>query len=162
MRQVPLRSLTLALLGVCLLSSGCDAASSAAAGPGGNRPAATPAGATATAPLAAPPGASAAARLVFVDKATCCACTQARIDTSWAALQTALAGRDLPVERLHSDEQELDVQPYRDLKAFMALPALYVLDAKGGLVALLQGELTAPQIAAALGAAPGPAPKLAP
>ena len=94
----------------------------------------------------------AVARIVFIDKENCCQCTQDRIDASWAALQAALAGRasPVPVERVHVDTQPELAAQYRNKQAFMALPAVYLLDGSGNVVELLQGELTHAQVSAAL------------
>ncbi len=136
------------LLATLPVSGGCDS-------PGAVSPAkAQTPPAKAGAPQSAPSKAAAPARLVFVDQAKCCACTKARIDTSWAALQKVLADKPLPVQRLHSDEQEAEVKPLRALKPFVALPALYVLDGDGKLVTLLQGELDDGAIRKALGPVP--------
>jgi len=92
------------------------------------------------------------ARIVFVDKAKCCQCAQDRIDASWAALQAALAGREsaVPVERIHVDTQPKLAAQYRNQRAFMALPAIYLLDGSGTIVELFQGESTQAQLSAAL------------
>lgn len=107
-------------------------------------------------PLPGPATASSAAaaaarttRIVFVDKEECCACTQKRVDDAWETLRSVLGDRTLPVERLHFDTQPDLVAPYKKLRSFFALPAVYFLDAEGGLVELFQGEVD-PREAAAL------------
>jgi hypothetical protein len=91
------------------------------------------------------------ARIVFVGKEHACDCTRKTVDAGWAALQTALgAPAKVPVERLQVDTEADKVAPYRQQKPIMALPALYFLDGKGTVVELLQGEVTAEQIAAVL------------
>lgn len=110
--------------------------------------------ATAAEALSAKPPQDAAVttRIIFVDKEHGCECTQKRVDTGWSALQTALAGKPTPtVERLHLDTQPDQVAPYRTLRPMMAVPALYFVSATGGLVELLQGEVTPAQIQTALG-----------
>lgn len=92
------------------------------------------------------------ASIIFVDKEHACKCTQKRVDDGWAALQGALAARPtLPIERFHADTQPEAVEPYNKLRAMMTLPALYFMDPKGGLVELLQGEVTQAQIQAVIG-----------
>lgn len=98
------------------------------------------------------------ARVVFVDKEKACDCTRKRVDAGWATLSQALAGRDLPVERVYSDTQAAAVEPLRQLKPFMALPAAYLVAPDGSLVALLQGEWTTEQLAAVLDAPDEAAP----
>ena len=91
-------------------------------------------------------------RIVFVDKEHACQCTQKRVDDSWAALQAALAGKQPPtIERFHVDSQPEQVESYVKMRAMVAVPALYFIDAKGGLVELLQGEVTQAQVEAVLG-----------
>jgi len=104
-------------------------------------------------PATSSPGAPgvAVARIVFLDKESCCDCTRAAIDASWAALQEALAGRpDLPVERLHLDTQAALAEPYRSRRPMVAVPGIYLLDAAGNVVELLQGEVAAARIRAAM------------
>jgi hypothetical protein len=94
--------------------------------------------------------ASRVARIAFIGKENACQCTRAAIDASWAALQEALGGAGIPIERLTIDGQASQVGPYRELQAFFALPAIYFLDASGGLIQQLQGEVTADAIRAIL------------
>jgi hypothetical protein len=87
------------------------------------------------------------ARIVFVGKQDACDCTRKAIEATAKALDAAL-GRParLPVERLAIDVDRERVAALRAKKPMMALPALYLLDAKGGIVTLLQGEQTEAQI----------------
>lgn len=92
------------------------------------------------------------ARVVFVGKEHPCDCTRKKLETAWAALQKALGTpAKLPVDTLHLDTQEEQVEPYRKMRPIMALPAIYFIDAKGGLVELLQGEITDAQVSGVLG-----------
>ncbi len=111
----------------------------------------------ATSPAADPTGSAAVstpgspvARIVFIGKENACQCTRAAIEASWAALQEALAGANIPIEQLKIDTQAAQAAPYRDLQAMMAVPGIYFLDASGGLVAMLQGEVTTDAIRAIL------------
>ncbi|MGC4067174.1 MAG: hypothetical protein QM784_21545 [Polyangiaceae bacterium] len=138
----------LVVLAVVYATSGCNESKASSA----------PVASSTAAVLAAAPTAARASakteRVVFVDKEHACKCTQKRVDDSWAALQTALGNKaSAMVERLHADTQENQVAPYAAMKAMVALPALYFLDAKGGFVDLLQGEVTKEQIQAVLGSA---------
>jgi hypothetical protein len=91
------------------------------------------------------------ARIVFIGKAKACDCTRKRVDDSFAALQGALADhKDIPVERLTVDIDEAKVAVYKKMRAIMALPAIYLLDGAGGLVEMLQGELSTKQLQAAI------------
>jgi hypothetical protein len=104
---------------------------------------------------AAPRLAAEVARVIFVDKEHACKCTQKRVDDGWAALEAALAEKQsATVERFHADTQPEAVEAYNELRAMMALPALYFVDAKGSLIELLQGEVTKEQIRAVLGTGP--------
>ena len=91
-----------------------------------------------------------AARIVFIDKEKPCACTQKKIDASWAALQAGIASAKLPVERIHFDTQSAQAQPYQSKRPVMALPALYFLDSKGEVLEMLQGEVTEAQVRGAM------------
>ncbi|MBN1944661.1 MAG: hypothetical protein JW797_03250 [Bradymonadales bacterium] len=94
---------------------------------------------------------SAVTRIVFVDRQGGCACNRRRIDASWTALQTALDGRaDIAVERLFSDTNREQVAPFQQMRAILTIPAIYFLDSSGGLVEVLQGQVTSQQVAALL------------
>jgi len=91
------------------------------------------------------------ARIVFVGKEHACDCTRKTVDGAWAVLQKALGTpAKLPVERLHVDTETAKVEPYRQQKPIMALPAIYFVDSKNAVIEMLQGEVTAEQVGAAL------------
>jgi hypothetical protein len=91
------------------------------------------------------------ARVVFVGKEHACDCTRKKVDTALAALHTVLGTPPkIPVEMLKADTEEEKVEPYRKLRPMMALPAIYFIDAKGGLVEMLQGEITEAQVSGVL------------
>jgi hypothetical protein len=70
-------------------------------------------------------------------------------------LQAALNGKSpITIERLHADTQSEQVDPYNKMRPILVLPALYFMDASGGLIELLQGEVSSAQITAVLGADP--------
>jgi len=94
--------------------------------------------------------ASRVAKVVFVGKKEACECTRKAIDASRKALTTALGARGITVEEIQSDIDGSKVEFYKVLKPHLTLPALYFLDAKDGIVELLQGELTEAQIQAVL------------
>ena len=157
------RSLIVVSLLVVLTLARCDRkaeATGAAAPPAvpAAQPSSGPAADPATGPAAADPAGAAAvstpasrvARVVFLDKENCCACTQRAQDASWTALQGALGGAAIPVERIHVDTQAEQAAPYRSLRPMMAAPGIYFLDAAGGLIEQLQGEVTADQVRAVL------------
>jgi hypothetical protein len=90
-------------------------------------------------------------KIVFVGKDKPCDCTRKRIDATWAALEMALGTPPrLPVEKLAMDAQPDQVKPYHDQKPMMVIPGIYLVNAKGSVVNLLEGEVTAEQITAAL------------
>lgn len=92
-----------------------------------------------------------ATRIVFVGKEHACDCTRKSVNAGWAALQKALGTpAKLPVERFQIDTEGAKVEPYRKQKPIMALPAIYFVDGKGGVLDLLQGEVTSEQIAGVL------------
>ncbi len=106
----------------------------------------------------ASPGPARAAKLVFVGKEHACDCTRKAIDASWTALQEVLGPNPtLPVVQLQSDTEEALVEPYRQQKAYVALPALYLVDGAEKVLEVLQGEVTVEQVRALL-ATPSPAP----
>jgi len=88
------------------------------------------------------------AKIVFVDKENCCKCTGERTEKSWSALQAALKAKSaaIPVERIHFDTQADQTAKYTAMKPMVAIPAVYFLDADGGLIEMLQGEVTQAQV----------------
>jgi hypothetical protein len=139
-------SLTLLAVFLVLTASGCKESRASA------EMAASATQAVAGEPVAATKPATVTEKIVFIDKEHGCACTQKRVDAGWAALQAALAGKATPtVERLHSDTEAAKAGPYEKLRPLLTVPALYFIDGKGGLVELLQGEVTTAQIQAVLG-----------
>ena len=90
-------------------------------------------------------------RIVFVGQKEACPCTRNRIDASWAALESVL-GREpaVPVERIQLDIDAARAEEYAKLKAIMVVPGIYFLNEKGGLVELLQGEVSPEQVTAVL------------
>jgi hypothetical protein len=89
--------------------------------------------------------------IVFIDKKNACDCTRKRADDSFASLERALGGAKIPVERIYIDTEKERAAPYLDMQAVMVIPGIYLLDGKGGLVAMLQGEQSADKLSAALG-----------
>jgi hypothetical protein len=90
-------------------------------------------------------------RIVFVGKEHACDCTRKTVDAGWAALQKTLGTpAKLPVERFQIDTEADKVAPYRQQKPVMALPGIYFVDSKATVLELLQGEVTAEQIATVL------------
>lgn len=87
-------------------------------------------------------------KIVFIDKQSCCNCTQSAIDKSWAALEAVqkTLPAPLPVERIHMDTQASQAAKYQNMKAMIAVPGLYLLDSEGALVDLLQGEVSKKQL----------------
>ena len=103
--------------------------------------------------MAAPPAdvKTKVARIMFVGKQNACDCTRKTIDASWKALQAAQGGKSrLPIEELKIDVDRAKVDGYRQKRAFVALPAIYFLDAAEGVRELLQGEVTEAQVRAVL------------
>jgi hypothetical protein len=106
---------------------------------------------SATQAAAAKPDTPKVARIVFVGKEHACDCTRKTVNDGWAVLQKALGTpAKLPVERLQVDTEAVKVEPYRQQKPMMALPAIYFVDGKNAVLELLQGEVTAEQVAAIL------------
>jgi hypothetical protein len=97
------------------------------------------------------PAVSAVAKIVFVGKEHPCDCTKKALDAGWAALRQALGTpAKLPVERLAVDTEAAKVEPYRQQRPIMALPAIYFLDGKGTVLEMLQGEVTPDQMVGVL------------
>jgi len=118
-----------------------------ACGAGAEAPPTQPAEAEAAEASAGP-----VARIVFIGQKESCECTRKRIDHSWAALTQALAGRELPVERLYADlkEDRDETDMYRAMEPMMVAPGIYFLDAENRLVQAFQGEVSAQEFCAAL------------
>ncbi|HEY3452422.1 MAG TPA: hypothetical protein VGK67_39125 [Myxococcales bacterium] len=132
---------TIASLSLAALLSGCRAPEAAP-------PAAAPKASTTQA--AQQPTKAAVSKIVFIDKELACECTQKAIEASWTALQSALDGAAVPVERIHMDTQAAFAAGYKDKKPMMAIPGIYFLAEGGSVVELLQGTVTAEQIKAVL------------
>jgi len=114
---------------------------------------------TAAAPAQPEPKGVKVARIVFVGKKNACECTRKRVDDSFAALQTVLEGRsEIAVQRLQVDVDEAGVKQYRELRPIMVLPAIYLLEASGALIDVLQGEVTVEQLEKATGGRSNPRP----
>lgn len=96
------------------------------------------------------PSAAKVARIVFLGQAQACPCTEKRIAETREALTTALAGTELPVDRFDIDVDPELAEPYEELKAYMVMPALYLLDKDGNLLEMMQGELSVEQLSNAL------------
>jgi len=106
-------------------------------------------------PADAPTATASVARIVFVGQQEACDCTKKRIADSWATLERVLGGRkDIPVERLRIDANEAEVAPYLETRAVMVIPGAYFLDKQGGIIELLQGELSEDQVSRLLPAGP--------
>jgi hypothetical protein len=95
------------------------------------------------------------AKVVFIGQREACECTRKRIDGTWAALEQALESHsEIQVEKLEQDVQQEAADRYDELKPMMVAPGVYLLDADGKLVELLQGELTATKLERALSGGP--------
>lgn len=90
--------------------------------------------------------------VVFIDKQKACDCTRKRADDAFANLEAALGTPPkIPVERIYIDTEKERAAPYLEMHNVMVVPGIYFLDAKGELVAMLQGEQSTEQLSAALG-----------
>jgi hypothetical protein len=133
-------------LGMLGILAGCQTAPAPDATPTASAAgSATPAG-------SAQPSAAAVARVVFIGQREACACTRSRIDTTWAALEQVL--KQHPQIEVTTIEQDVDpeaAEPYDELKPMMVIPGIYLMDAHGKLIKMVQGELTVEQLQQALG-----------
>ena len=90
-------------------------------------------------------------RVVFIDQEEACGCTRERIDATWEALDTALVDRpEITVERVFGDTQESEAAPYIAMKALVVAPGIYFFDEKDTLLEMMQGKLSAEQLAVAV------------
>lgn len=81
-------------------------------------------------------------RFVLVVHAKGCQCTRADVAKARRSLYVVLgARRDQMVTQLDWDTDRARVQRYRSQRRFIALPALYFLDARGKVVGLLEGDI---------------------
>lgn len=125
----------IALLGLC---AGCNRSSSST-----SKAATSQAAATQNQPKVV--------KIVFVDQENACECTKKRIETTWAALLSALGpSSGIAVERIHLDMDPERAGQYTQLEALMVPPGLYLLDNQERITKLLQGEVKSEQIKAAL------------
>ena len=91
-------------------------------------------------------------KIVFIGQKDACECTLKRVNSSMAALEEALGDRgDIPVEKLNLDVDQTKAERYQKLKPILVPPAIYLLDSSGGLVEMLQGEITPDQLLIAMG-----------
>ena len=121
---------------------GCNRKAEAAGGPEQSQPAQS---------ASAAPKRSAVARLAFLDKAEACECTQKTINKGWTALQAALgSGNPMPVDRIHMDTQADQAAPLLAQRKIVVVPALYLLDANGFVIDMLQGDIEESDVRKAL------------
>lgn len=110
----------------------------------------TPAAQATATSTAATTTASKIEKVVFIDQENACDCTNKRIEGTWTALQSVLGKPALPVERIHVDTEKAKAETYTMLRPLMVPPGIYFVDAGDAVVEMLQGEVTADQIAAVL------------
>lgn len=136
-------SYVLALMVIGLAAAaGCNRKAEASGGTGPSQAAPTSSAEAKKSPVA---------RLAFLDKAEACECTQKNIDKGWAALQAVLgSGNPLPVDRIHVDTQADQAAPLLAQRKVVTVPALYLLDANGFVIDMLQGELQESDVRKAL------------
>lgn len=92
------------------------------------------------------------AQVVFIGQREACECTRNRIDTTWAALEQALADHpEIEVKKLEQDVQQEEADRYDELEPLMVAPGVYLMDEDGKLVQMLQGALTSKQLQQAIG-----------
>jgi len=81
-------------------------------------------------------------RLVLVVRAKGCQCTRKDVAKAMRSLGVVLgARRDQMVTQLDWDKHRAQVQRYRSQRRFIALPALYFIDADGKVVGLLESDI---------------------
>jgi hypothetical protein len=91
------------------------------------------------------------AEIVFVGQKEACNCTRDRIDKMWGRLESVLvSGPKVKVERIDLDVDEKRYNELDDKRSLVVPPGIYLLDARGKVVELLQGEVEEYQIAGAL------------
>jgi hypothetical protein len=102
-------------------------------------------------PAVKPQPTSKPAKIVFIDKEHACDCTRKRVEQAWTTLQSALGtAAALPVQRLHIDTQAAEAAAYTNAKPLMVPPGIYFVDSQGAVIEMLQGEVEAKEIQAAL------------
>jgi hypothetical protein len=108
----------------------------------------SPASVTAANSASASATANEVVKIVFVGKEHACDCTRKKLDAATTALHQVLGtSARIPVETLKADTEEEKVEPYRKQRPMMAVPAIYFINSKGSVIEMLQGEITAEQIA---------------
>jgi hypothetical protein len=148
MKEQAMRRLSVfALLVLFVTVTACENRQAEAAS--GSASAAAVAPAVRAASLAASNGSQArVVKIVFVGKEHACDCTRKKVETATAALQQVLGTPPrVPVQELKVDTEPEKVEPYRLQKPMLAMPAIYFVDGEGGVIDMLQGEITAEQIA---------------
>jgi len=81
-------------------------------------------------------------KIVFIDKEKPCDCVRKTTEGTWTALQAALKGVELPVERIHLDTQAAFAEGYRSKRALLTVPGIYFMADGGTVVEMLEGEVT--------------------
>jgi hypothetical protein len=96
----------------------------------------------------------AVASVVIMEMHDGCACTKGRQLASRAEFDAALAKLAVkpPVTVVYYDTEVEKAQPYWDMAQPVAMPGYYLLDASGGLVEMLQGQILQADFTGALGA----------
>jgi hypothetical protein len=96
---------------------------------------------------------AAVSSVVVLELKASCPCTQTRQKESRAAFDATLAARATKpsLTVIHMDVESEKAQFYQDMHEPVVSPAYYFLDAAGGLVTFLQGDITGEQFQAALG-----------
>lgn len=141
----------LVFLGLSVVNTACENRKAEAAS-ASTSAAVVASAATTSEALGATDSTSKVARVVFVGKEHACDCTRKTVEKGLAVLQKVLGNpAKIPIEILQIDTQGDQVQPYNRMKPMVALPGIYFIDGKGGLVDMLQGEVTEAQVSKALG-----------
>ncbi len=107
--------------------------------------------AEAPAPTETAAGPTRVAKVVFIGQKDACNCTRERIDKTWPVVESALKSyKDITIHKIQNDVEEDEADKYDDMKSIMVAPGIFFLDKDEKLVEMLQGEVTAAQVAAAL------------
>lgn len=137
-------------LGLLVLAAGCKAGverGAAASGSAASEAPPNPAADNKTDPAQQPAAKGRVKRIVVLDKAKACACTQKRTEATWNELTGVVGFPPVPdVERIHMDTQADKAAPYKAKRPVMVPPAIYFFGEGDELLEVLQGEVTADQI----------------
>ena len=102
-------------------------------------------------PATAQAGPTRVTKVVFIGQKDSCKCTRERIDKTWPVVDSVLKGyKDITVRKIQIDVEAEEADRYDEMKSIMIAPGIFFMDKDDKLVEMIQGEVSADQVLAAL------------